>query len=267
MAAASTGRDVPGLIALREELALQLDRQRSSVDDLRVLEDGLKAAAVEAATAAAALRQSRRDGAPNVARRAAELIRPLALAGRNCASRSNPDLYASGPIELDGNRCRLTGNGADLRLRARTTGARRPVKWGPIASGGERSRIWLGLSVLADRRRNARSTALREIDPGLGARTMRDRWRRSRPGWRRDAGDLHHPPATVAVKGERHWVKRKAARGRRTMLAVTEESGGRRAGGGAAARRQRCQRRPPAAQVAYARELLAKPGCSLATGN
>ena len=72
---------------------------------------------------------------------------------------------------------------------------------------------------------------------------------------------------TVAVKGERHWVVRKAVRGRRTVLAVTEVTAEERVqevarllGGSVTSAG------PPAAQVAYARELLAKPATSPATG-
>ena len=261
-------RDVPGLIALREELAQQLDRQRSSVDDLRVLEDGLKAAAAEAATAAAALRKSRRDGAPNAARRAAELIRPLALPDPQLRFEIEPDLYASGPIELDGRRSPPPGNGADLvRLRVRTNRGEAPGEVGAIASGGERSRIWLGLSVLADRQAERPLLLFDEIDSGLGMDNARPvAALLARLAEVRQVICITHL-ATVAVKGERHWVVRKAARGRRTVLAVTEVTAEERVqevarllGGSVTSAG------PPAAQVAYARELLARPATSPATG-
>jgi DNA repair protein RecN (Recombination protein N) len=251
-------RDVPGLLALRDELAEQLDRQRGAADDLRALEEGLRTAAQEAARAAAMLRQRRREGAPGVARRACELIRPLALPDLELKFELEPDLYASGPVELDGQRCRVTGHGADtVRLRVRTNRGEAPGEVGTIASGGERSRIFLGLSVLADRQPERPLLLFDEIDAGLGmdnARPVADLLARLGAG--RQVVCITHL-ATVAVRGERHWVVRKASQGRRTLLAVTEvteearvQEVARLLGGEAAAA-------TPAAQVAYARELLA----------
>lgn len=261
-------RDVPGLIALRDELAQQLARQRNADQDVQGLEEALRAAAARAAEAAAALRKARRDGAPAVARRACELVRPLALPDLELRFEIEPDLYASGPVELDGQRCRVTGHGADqVRLRVRTNRGEAPGEVGAIASGGERSRIWLGLSVLADRRAERPLLLFDEIDAGLGmdnARPVASLLGQLAVG--RQVVCITHL-ATVAVQGSRHWVVRKAARGRRTALEVTEVTGedrvqevARLLGGavGSAA--------PPAAQVAYARELLDGRAASPATG-
>ena len=251
-------RDVTGLVALRDELADQLERQRGAADDLRALEEGLREAAQAAAAAAATLRRRRRDGAPKVARQACELIRPLALPDLDLRFEIEPDLYASGPVELDGQRCRVTGHGADVvRLRVRTNRGEAPGEVGAIASGGERSRIFLGLSVLADRQPERPLLLFDEIDSGLGmdnARPVAELL--ARLGRGRQVLCITHL-ATVAVRGDRHWVVRKASQGRRTLLAVSEAAGEDRVqevarllgGGGAAA--------TPAAQVAYARELLA----------
>lgn len=261
-------KDVPGLIALREELAEQLARQRSAGEDVRALEEGLKAAAAGAAAAAAALRKARRDGAPGVARRACELIRPLALPDLEMRFEVEPDLYASGPVELDGQRCRVTGHGADVvRLRVRTNRGEAPGEVGSIASGGERSRIWLGLSVLADRSAERPLLLFDEVDSGLGmdnARPVAALLARLAEG--RQVICITHL-ATVAVQGARHWVVRKAPSGKRTVLAVSEVAGEERvqevarllggAGGSAGT---------PAAQVAYARELLGARAGAPASG-
>jgi DNA repair protein RecN (Recombination protein N) len=261
-------RDVPGLIALREDLAQQLARQRNADQDVRELEEALRAAAVLAAEAATALRKARRDGAAAVARRACELVRPLALPDLEMRFEIEPDLYASGPVELDDQRCRITGHGADqVRLRVRTNRGETPGEVGAIASGGERSRIWLGLSVLADRRAERPLLLFDEIDAGLGmdnARPVASLLAQLAEG--RQVVCITHL-ATVAVQGARHWVVRKAARGRRTVLAVTEVAGEDRVQevarllGGAVG-----SAGPPAAQVAYARELLGGRAASPATG-
>lgn len=253
-------RDIPGLIALRDELGQQLERQRSVDSELSALEDGLRDAAAAAAEAAAELRRRRRDGAAEVARQAAELIRPLALPDLELRFEIEPDLYASGPVEIEGNRCRATGNGADVvRLRVRTNRGEAPGEVGTIASGGERSRIFLGLSVLGDRQAERPLLLFDEIDSGLGmdnARPVAELLARLAAG--RQVICITHL-ATVAVRGDRHWVVRKSTQGRRTVLALVEVAGDERVDevarllGGADS-----DARSPAAQLAYARELLAR---------
>ncbi|MBK8166223.1 MAG: hypothetical protein IPK64_09690 [bacterium] len=261
-------RDVPGLIALRDELAQQLARQRNADQDVRGLEEALRAAATRAAEAALALRKARRDGATAVARRACELVRPLALPDLEMRFEIEPDLYASGPVELDGQRCRVTGHGADqVRLRVRTNRGEAPGEIGAIASGGERSRIWLGLSVLADRQAERPLLLFDEIDAGLGMDNARPvASLLAQLAESRQVVCITHL-ATVAVQGVRHWVVRKAARGRRTVLAVAEVTGEERVqevarllGGSVGSAGS------PAAQDAYARELLGGRATTPATG-
>lgn len=253
-------RDVPGLIELCDELGDQLARQRGAAGDLQALEDALDGAGRAAAAAAAELRRRRREGAAGVARRAVELIRPLALPDLELAFVIEPDLDAGGPVELDGRRCRLAGHGADLvRLEARTNRGEAPGDVAKIASGGERSRIFLGLSVVGDRAAERPLLLFDEIDAGLGmdnARPVAALLARLAAG--RQVLCITHL-ATVAVAGERHWVVRKATRNRRTALAVTEVAAEERVDevarllGGAAG-----QKDEPQARVAYARELLAR---------
>ncbi len=252
--------DVAGLIALRDELAEQLERQRGAVGDLQALEDALAAAGCAAAEAALALRRRRLDGAAGIARRAAELIRPLALPDLELKFVVEPDLEAGGPVDLEGRRCRLTGHGADVvRMEVRTNRGEAPGDVAKIASGGERSRIFLGLSVVGDRAAERPLLLFDEIDAGLGmdnARPVAALLARLAAG--RQVMCITHL-ATVAVAGDRHWVVRKATRGKRTVLGVVEVAAEERVDevarllGGAAEKKDAAETR-----VAYARELLAR---------
>jgi DNA repair protein RecN (Recombination protein N) len=253
-------RDVPGLIDLQAELTEQLERQRSAAGDLQALEDALSAAGRAAADAALVLRQRRRDGAAGIAKRAVELIRPLALPDLELKFVVEPDLDAAGPAALDGRQCRLTGHGADIvRLEVRTNRGEAPGDVAKIASGGERSRIFLGLSVVGDRAAERPLLLFDEIDAGLGmdnARPVAALLAKLAAG--RQVLCITHL-ATVAVAGGRHWVVRKATRSKRTALSVTEVTAEERVDevarllGGAAGKQDAAETR-----VAYARELLAR---------
>lgn len=253
-------RDVPGLIELQAELEEQLERQRSAAGDLQALEDALAAAGRAAGEAALVLRQRRRDGAAGIAKRAVELIRPLALPDLELKFVVEPDLDAAGPVTLDGRRCRLVGHGADIvRMEVRTNRGEAPGDVAKIASGGERSRIFLGLSVVGDRAAERPLLLFDEIDAGLGmdnARPVAALLAKLAAG--RQVLCITHL-ATVAVAGGRHWVVRKATRAKRTVLSVTEVTAEERVDevarllGGAAGKQDAAETR-----VAYARELLAR---------
>ena len=129
---------------------------------------------------------------------------------------------ADGPIEVEGRRCEVGPDGADrVALLVRTNRGERMGEVGAIASGGERSRIHLGLTSL---RRSGPEPGLLlcdEIDAGLGmdaagpvAQLLREL---------AAAGPvvcITHLP-TLAVYGDSHLCAAKVERDGRTVLTIT----------------------------------------------
>ncbi len=257
-------RNVDGLLALEASLAERIDRQRSAGTDLEELQVELEKARQEMAAAAEDLRLKRRAGAPSLALQAEELIRPLALPELGLEFRVEPDSSAGGEIELDGEVCRVSELGADrVGLLARTN---RGEGWNPVgevASGGEKSRIFLGLSVLEAESGLTPLQLFDEIDAGLGmdnavpvARLLH---RLSRRG---QILCITHLP-TVAAMGGAHLRVHKAVHRGRTTVSVEVLEGPRRVeelarllGGekGSGENRE--------AQMAYARQLLIEGAAS-----
>jgi DNA repair protein RecN (Recombination protein N) len=255
------GRDVPGLLDLQISLAERIDRQRAADDDIAGLTATVAAARAAVGSAAAELRERRTAGANRVATQACDVIRPLALPDIELVFSVEPRLAPEDGIEVGGHQCRVTGTGADeVRLMARTNRGEKAGEVNLIASGGEKSRIFLGLSVLAGRQVEPPLLLFDEIDAGLGmdnaipvAGLLGELARRGQ------VMCITHL-ATVAARGQAHLKAAKYSVGARTVLTVkaltTDERlaevarllGGEGAG----------DREAAGSRLAYARQLLGK---------
>ena len=252
-------RTCEGLIELHGALAERISRQEEAASDLDHLALSRDEARLDLAEAAAALRKNRRQGAAKVAARAVETIRPLALPELELDFVIHPDLDAGSAILVEKQACRITRRGADrVQLLARTNRGESLGEVGRIASGGEKSRIFLGLSVL--QRGNVRHSLqlFDEIDAGLGmdnavpvAELL---------GRLAETGQvvcITHLP-TVAARGEHHLKVEKSVTDGRTVLQVVPVPGEARVEeiarllGGDKSRKEGGADQ----QVAYARQLL-----------
>lgn len=255
------GRTCEGLLELRDTLAERIVRQEEAGSDLQKLLEARDAARHDLAAAAQELRDNRTRGAGQVAARAVETIRPLALPELELEFIIEADRDDDSPVQVGGVPCRVTGRGADrIRFLARTNPGEAMGEVGRIASGGEKSRIFLGLSVLK-REPGLHSLQLYdEIDAGLGmdnavpvAKLL---------GKLAQGGQvlcITHLP-TVAARGDHHLKVAKSVHEGRTSVQVAPIPGearvdeiarllGGRQGGG---------KKGEEKQVAYARELLGR---------
>jgi DNA repair protein RecN (Recombination protein N) len=219
-------REVPDLVAYLDLLRKRIARQEASVDDLADLAARRDEAGRALSAAAAALRERRVGGAGGVSRLAEELIRPLALPDLELQFTVAPRRAADSGLEVDGEVCDVRADGGDeVDLLARPNPGERAGQVAAIASGGERSRIHLGLTALRRRHAEPPLQLFDEIDAGLGM----DRARPVARLLRRLAGGnqvicITHL-ATVAVYGDHHWRARKAVVDGRTLLDVDRLAG------------------------------------------
>lgn len=220
------GRDVEGLMAFREELADRLARHQAADADLEALEVACEKAAESLVAACSDLRADRRKGAAGVARAARDLIRPLALPQLEMSFAVEPDEDPAGPA-VDGVASRITARGADrVRLEVQPNAGEAAGDVARIASGGEKSRLYLGLTVLA--RRGAQEPPLElfdEIDAGLGmdhARDVADLLAEVAHGGQ--VLCITHLP-TVAARGDRHLKVGKRTVDGRTEVRVETVTG------------------------------------------
>jgi DNA repair protein RecN (Recombination protein N) len=122
--------------------------------------------------------------------------------------------------------CQLDANGADdIVLEVATNLGERLRAVDSVASGGERSRIHLGLAVMLRAGDEPPLLMLDEIDAGLGMDAARPV-----AGLLRDLATdaqllcITHL-ATMAVHGQRHWRVGKSEQDGRTVLTVTSVTG------------------------------------------
>lgn len=219
-------RDVEGLLELQEELADRIERQKSAAGDLDALAGAVDQARAAAGRQAAELSRLRRKGARKVAARAESAIRPLALPDLELEFEIRPDAQPDGWVELDAVRCGVTDRGADrIELLARTNRGEAAGPVGKIASGGERSRIFLGLSVTAAAEGDRPLLLFDEIDSGLGMdNAVPVAEKMAALANEQQVLCITHL-ATVACRGAGHWRVWKRERDGRTVLRVEELAG------------------------------------------
>jgi DNA repair protein RecN (Recombination protein N) len=259
-------RDIGGLLALQATLAQRLERQGNAQRELAALAAEIDAARQAVAAAALELRARRRLGGPGLAEAAQDLIRPLALPSLELEFAILPH-KEPGEIEVDGESCRIDPHGADrVELLARTNPGESRGEVAAVASGGERSRIHLGLTVMRQGESGGPLVRLYdEVDAGLGmdaAPPIAHLLRRLARGGQ--VLCITHLP-TLAVHADWHLVVTKRVEEGRTSLQLGELApeprireiarllGGEGFGGD-----------DPAVQLAYARELLARGAAAMA---
>lgn len=254
------GRGVRDLLELQDKLEDRIARQKQSTSDIEALRQEVEAAREDLAAAALDLHRKRKKGAPRVAARAQEKIRPLALPDLGVEFRILPRVDDKGDAVVERKRCRIRNHGADavsLHVRTNTGESWNPV--GDVASGGEKSRIFLGLSVLETGKQAQPLQLFDEIDAGLGmdnavpvARLLAEL-----AGGGQVLCITHLP--TVAAHGQDHLKVAKHVSGGRTSVSVRKLDGearieevARLLGGETGSGGDRD------AQRAYARQLLGK---------
>ncbi len=220
------GRDVPSLQSHLQVLDERLSRYDGADARLAELEAEEASARDAVVAAASALRAARRAGAGELAERAARAIRPLALPDLELAFVVEPRPDGTPSVEIDGQASRIDATGADVvRLEARTNRGEGMRAVAEVASGGERSRIHLGLSVLDRGAGESPLLLFDEIDAGLGMDAARPVGRLLRELSRNgQVICITHLP-TMAVQGAAHWRAEKGARDGRTILTVKAVDG------------------------------------------
>ena len=214
-------RDVDDLMDLLGSLRERVERQKSAASDLETLAAELEKARSALAETAGHLRRQRLAGCKKVASRARDLLRPLALPELDLVFdvgvRQDPD----GQVQMDGVQCLITGNGGDkVSLLVRTNRGEAFGEVGKIASGGEKSRIYLGLSVLAETGPDQPLLLFDEIDAGLGMdNAVPVAGLLARLSEKGQVLCITHLP-TVAAHGKQHLKVSKAISGGRTTLTV-----------------------------------------------
>lgn len=254
------GRGVVELLELEAQLKDRIHRQKQATSDIEQLREDLEMARGEMAEAALDIRRKRVLGAPDVALAAQRRIRPLGLPELGVEFRIEPRREGGGEAIVGKDRCRIGARGADeVHLLVRTN---RGESWNPVrdvASGGEKSRIFLGLTVLEVGKRVQPLQLFDEIDAGLGmdnavpvARLLAEL---SQGG---QVLCITHLP-TVAAQGESHLQVAKSIAEGRTRVSVRRLEGEERVdelvrllGGGAGSGGERDTQR------AYARQLLSE---------
>jgi len=143
-------RNTLELQQLQELLAERIARQESAASDLHALTLELSAARARMSEVAESLNSRRTAGAEATATAARAKIQQLALPSLELEFRVSLLENHAGDVEVSGRTCQVTPQGCDrVELWIRTNPGERMGPVDSIASGGERSRIHLGLTAIS----------------------------------------------------------------------------------------------------------------------
>ena len=214
-------RSIPELISYLELLSHRLELHNSAETGLTSRRDAVEEAKTRVEYTAAQLGAARRSGVTEVSRRALEVIRPLALADLELAFVIAHQDDPTSEFVQAGRSVAVDSRGADLvTLEVKTNKGEAQRDVTAVASGGERSRIYLGLTALVRGNLEPPLLLLDEIDAGLGLDAARPvaRLLRTLAGEGQVLCITHLP--TMAVHGRRHWRAVKNEVAGRTILDV-----------------------------------------------
>ena len=219
-------RETRSLLSYLADLERKIGRHRDSEQDLTELEAAANAAARDLEKAATELRAKRLRAAVEVSDAAAAVIRPLSLPDLDLEFSIEPRTDPESQLVVDGEPCRIGIDGADIvRLMVRTNPGERMGEVGDIASGGERSRIHLGLAALRRDRPEPPLMLCDEIDAGLGMDAARPvAALLNRLAQSGQIVCISHLP-TMAVAGREHLLVGKEVDAGRTLLRVRRLAG------------------------------------------
>jgi len=167
------------------------------------------------AGAAGGLSEGRKEKAESFAKRVTKELHQLAMETAEFSVGITRYADPEGPIEIGGERCRVTPDGADLiefNLAPNVGEGAKPLA--AIASGGEVSRVMLALkSILASVDRVG-TLVFDEIDSGIGGRVAEVVGRKLKEiGSSRQVICITHLPQIAAAAGSHMFVTKTAAKG------------------------------------------------------
>jgi DNA repair protein RecN (Recombination protein N) len=164
--------DVPGLLALKERLAAEIETLTRSEEETAQLTDRLEKLRVELATRAADLAGRREQSAARLETAAAAELAELDLEGATLRVRLSRE--AAGPRDLGVGDAgwRLGPRGIDqAEFLFSAVAGEEPLPLARVASGGELSRVMLALKVVLAAADAVPILVFDEVDAGIGGKT------------------------------------------------------------------------------------------------
>ena len=216
------GRSIDELVALRDQLGLELSREESLAGDASALEIEIEAARTALTAAAIKLSEKRKQAALRLEKEISSELAQLGIPHSTFKVSFTRDLSADGDIELDQQRFRAFDNGFDrIEFLISTNVGEAPRPLAKVASGGEISRIMLALKSALARSAELPILVFDEIDTGISGNIAQA------VGFSlKHLSRLHqiiaitHLPQ-IAAMGDLHLSVTKRIEGERTITGVT----------------------------------------------
>ncbi len=212
------GSSAAEVLEFAESCRQQLDESGSHEERLEQLEKDRDRLARAYWEKASELSLKRRQTAPELARRVEQQLRGLAMEKARVSVRFSPEAQVADEADTDA----WTERGledVEMLLAANQGEALRPLA--KVASGGELSRVLLGLKSIASLDGDGSTLVFDEVDAGIGGRVAEVVGQRLKEmSSRHQVLCVTHLPQ-IASQADSHFVVRKATAKRRTLTEVS----------------------------------------------
>jgi DNA repair protein RecN (Recombination protein N) len=216
------GRSIDELVALRDQLGLELALEESLAGDASALETEIETARTALTASAVKLSEKRREAALRLEKEISSELAQLGIPHSTFEVSFTRDRSPDGDIELDRQRYRAYDNGFDrIEFLISTNIGETPKPLAKVASGGEISRIMLAMKSALARSAELPILVFDEIDTGISGNIAQA------VGFSlKQLSRLHqiiaitHLPQ-IAAMGDLHLSVMKRVEGARTITGVT----------------------------------------------
>ncbi|MBT4292827.1 hypothetical protein HOD41_09070, partial [bacterium] len=218
--------DTAGLIALKNELQVKIDAHKNACSDISHLESNCDSALKLLQICSKELHDKRASGCEKVAEIATHIIQKLDLPDFHLKFDINYLTSDDYDFEIDGHPIIVHEHGIDnVDLSVCTNSGEKYGQITDITSGGEKSRIFLGLLSLQNEDNYSQTLLLDEADAGLGLDSAQcvARLLKTLSATGQVICITHLP--TMAVAGDYHLHVEKVELADRKVVSVTQVSG------------------------------------------
>ncbi|TET44324.1 DNA repair protein RecN [candidate division TA06 bacterium] len=216
------GGSIESVLEYGDHIDGQLKRLDQSSLDVTELKEDVRNTEKEMSALARVLSEARKTTAEEFEKKVAAVLKELGMAKCRFVAQIDREECDEGPVVVEKKRFTTSPNGIDMVEFLLSANPGEPVKpLARIASGGETSRIMLGLKSILSDVDKVGTLIFDEVDIGIGGRVAESVGKKlKRVAKSRQVICITHLPQ-IAIQGDNHYAVTKEVKGRQTFTSIS----------------------------------------------
>ncbi|TET80296.1 DNA repair protein RecN [candidate division TA06 bacterium] len=216
------GGSIESVLEYRDHIDSQLKRLDQSSFDVTELKEDVRNTEKEMSALARVLSEARKTTAEEFEKKVAAVLKELGMAKCRFVAQIDREECDEGPVVVEKKRFTTSPNGIDMVEFLLSANPGEPVKpLARIASGGETSRIMLGLKSILSDVDKVGTLIFDEVDIGIGGRVAESVGKKlKRVAKSRQVICITHLPQ-IAIQGDNHYAVTKEVKERQTFTSIS----------------------------------------------